>query len=83
VVVGAGYPGTGPFGQPDPGPDEAWAFATGMVDIRLGDPMIYPEEFWQALDRATNTVTFRGEQFAAVTHDGCCSFAVLIDLSRP
>lgn len=81
VVVGAGYPGTGPFGQPDPDPGTQWAFATGMVDIRLGEPMIYPDEFWQALDRSTNTVTFRGEQTAAVVHDGCCSFAVLVDVS--
>jgi hypothetical protein len=81
VVVGAGYPGTGPFGQPDPAPGTQWAFATGMVDVRLGEPMIYPETFAEALDRATNTVTFRGEQVAAANWDGCCSFAVLVDLS--
>lgn len=81
VIVGAGYPGTGPFGQPDPDDGEMWAFATGMVDVRLGEPMIYPETFSEALDRATNTVTFRGEQVAAANWDGCCSFAVLIDLS--
>jgi hypothetical protein len=83
VIVGAGYPGTGPFGQPAPSGTELWAFATGMVDVRLGDPMIYPQTFSEALDRHTNTVVFRGEQTAAVVHDGCCSFAVLIDYSLP
>lgn len=83
VVVGAGYPGTGPFGQPDPAPGTMWAFATGMVDVRLGEPMIYPETMAEALDRATNTVTFRGERVAAANWDGCCSFAVLVDLSIP
>jgi hypothetical protein len=81
VIVGAGYTGTGPFGQPAPAVGTAWAFATGMVDVRLGEPMIYPETLSEALDRATNTVTFRGEQVAATNWDGCCSFAVLVDLS--
>lgn len=85
IIVGAGYTGDGPFGQPaiDPDGTEAWAFATGQVDIRLGEPMIYPDEFWMALDRATNTVTFRGEQVASAVWDGCCSFAVLIDYALP
>lgn len=81
VIVGAGYPGTGPFGQPDPADGTQWAFATGPVDVRLGEPMIYPETMAEALDRATNTVTFRGERVAAANWDGCCSFAVLVDLS--
>jgi hypothetical protein len=83
VIVGAGYTGDGPFGQPAPSGTEMWAFATGQVDVRLGEPEVVPNEFWMALDRATNTVTFRGEQVASVVHDGCCSFAVLIDWSLP
>ena len=79
VVSGSGYTGTGPFGQPAPTGTQAWMFATGMVDVRLGEPMVYPEEFAHALDRATNTVTFRGEQVAAVSPDACCMFAVLVD----
>lgn len=79
VVSGSGYTGTGPFGQPDPTGSQAWMFATGMTDIRLGEPMIYPDEFAHAFDRATNTVTFRAEQTAAVSPDACCMFAVLVD----
>lgn len=83
VVCGNGYPRTGPFGSPFPADDEAWVFATGMVDVRLGEPMIYPETFAHAFDRATNTVTYRGEQVAAATHDACCTFAVLVNFTEP
>jgi hypothetical protein len=81
IIAGAGYQLNGPFGQPDPGTNQGWMFATGMVDVWLGAPRIYPEEFAHALDRATNTVTFRGEQTAVATHDACCTFAVLVDYS--
>lgn len=80
IVNGAGYPGTGPFGQPPPGPNEAWAYATGMVAVRLGATMLIPETFAEAFDRRTNTVTYRGEVTASAAHDGCCSFAVLVDI---
>jgi hypothetical protein len=80
IVAGTGYPGTGPMGQPPPGPNEVWAYATGMVNLRLGDPEIIPGSFKEALDRRTNTVEYRGEMTAAAVHDGCCSFAVLVDI---
>jgi len=80
VVSGAGYPGTGPIGQPPPGPNEVWAYATGMVAVRLGEVMLIPESFEEAFDRRTNTVTYRGEVTASAVYDGCCSFAVLVDV---
>ena len=84
VVSGAGYdPLVGPFAAVPPiGATEAWVYATGMVDVRLGEPMIYPETMAEALDRATNTVTYRGERTAAVNPDGCCMFAVLVDFEE-
>lgn len=84
VVAGAGYdPLVGPFAAvPAPAATEAWVYATGMVDVRLGEPMIYPETMAEALDRATNTVTYRGERTAAVNPDGCCMFAVLVDFEE-
>jgi hypothetical protein len=80
VVSGSGYPGTGPNGQPPPGPNEVWAYATGMVVVRLGPTLLLPETFSEAFDRRTNTVTYRGEISASAVHDGCCSFAVLVDV---
>jgi hypothetical protein len=80
IVGGTGYPGTGPLGQPPPGPNEVWAYATGMVNLRIGEPMLIPPTLDEALNRQTNDIEFRGEVTAAATHDGCCSFAVLVDL---
>jgi len=80
VVNGAGYPGTGPLGQPPPGPNEVWAYATGIVNVRLSDTNLIPPNFNEALDRATNTVNYKGEAEAMVYDDGCCRFAVLIDI---
>jgi hypothetical protein len=84
VIAGAGYdPLVGPFAAANELADtEAWVYATGMVDVRLGEPMIYPETMAEALDRATNTVTYRGERTAAVNPDGCCMFAVLVDFEE-
>jgi len=82
VVSGSGYPGTGPIGQPPPGVNEVWAYATGPVQVRMGEPELIPTKFEEALDRATNTVTYRGEVTAAVTDDLCCRFAVLVDLCQ-
>lgn len=80
IVNGSGYLGWGPVGQPLPAANTVWAYATGIVDIRMGEVEIYPKEFSEALDRATNTVTYRGEVTAAAAHDLCCTFAVLVDL---
>jgi hypothetical protein len=80
IISGSGYPGTGPLGQPTPGPNEAWAYATGLVHVKLGEPHIYPDTMSEALDRATNTVTVRAETTAVAVWDLCCSFAVLVDL---
>lgn len=81
VVIGSGYTGQGPYGQPDPDSGLVWAFATGPVSVYLDDPEVLPGSLVEALDRGTNTVRFRGERTAAAFHDGCCSFAVLVDLA--
>ena len=84
VVSGAGYdPLIGPFAAVPPiAATEAWVYATGMVDVRFGEPMLYPDTMAEALDRATNTVTYRGERTASVNPDGCCMFAVLVDFEE-
>lgn len=79
VVVGSGYTGQGPYGQPDPLPGQVWVFATGPVAVLLDDAEVFPKSLAEALDRQTNTVVFRGERTAAAFHNGCCSFAVLVD----
>lgn len=70
VVAGAGYDGSDPDGNtPDTG---AWAYATGMVDVRLG-PVGEPTE---SFDRAVNSLVYRVTRRAAATWDGCCAFGV-------
>ncbi len=82
IVNGTGYLGWGPTGQPIPSANTVWAFATGMVNVRIGEAEIYPDNINEALNRATNEVTFRGEVTAAAVFDPCCTFAVLIDLCQ-
>ena len=91
VIIGSGYTGQGPVGdpedddqadaQPDPAVGTSWIYATGPVAYRVGEPEVLPTQFFEAFDRATNTVTYRSERTAAVYHDGCCIFAVLVDYS--
>jgi hypothetical protein len=97
VVSGAGYPGTGPTiagAQAAPTGTQVWAFATGMVNWRLGQVRLYPNEQEMASELAQamrpkssgtahgwdNTVTYRAERPAATVWDPCCTAAVLIDL---
>jgi hypothetical protein len=78
VVAGTGYPGTGPTGQAAGGTQ--WAYATGMVQVRLGDVVVIPDTMAEALDRLSNTVNYRAERVAAASWDTCCHFAVEVSV---
>lgn len=82
IVAGGGYPGTGPNGHASATPpaDKVWAYATGMVQVRLGQPEVVPDNLAEALDRKTNLVLFRGERSASAAWSTCVSLAVLVDL---
>jgi len=80
IVNGAGYSGNGPLGQPSPPDGTVWAYATGPVDIRMGDKEMYPKDIAGALDRSTNTVVYRAERTASAVFDPCCTFAILVDV---
>lgn len=77
VVVGSGYDGTGPGGSARPA-GAAWAYATGMVEYRLGDPFLESSQLAEVLNRRQNTVTWYAKRTAVEQVDGCCSFAVLV-----
>lgn len=86
VVAGEGYDGSGP-GSRGAGPTAAptgatWAYATGRVDLRLEDTLVTPPEadVVAMLDRQVNDVQVFAQRRFAATHDGCCQFAVLIDV---
>jgi hypothetical protein len=81
LIAGAGYPGTGPGGAA-PAANKVWMYGSGSVQVRLGDKHFTPDTRSEATDRKTNEVTGRADRAAAVTTDGCCVFAVLVDLSQ-
>lgn len=83
VVAGAGYPGTGPSGDTHETPEDghSWAYATGMVDVRLTDVVVSPDKLAMALAPGTNEVTYRASRFAAVSFDPCSGpLAVYVNL---
>lgn len=71
VVPGAGYDGSGPDGPVGSG---AWAYATGMVDVRRG-PVLVTE----GIDHRANSIVYRAVRRAAATWDGCCAFGVHVE----
>ena len=83
VVAGAGYPGTGPTGASNATPEagHSWAYATGMVDVRLTNVVVSPDKLAMAIAPGTNEVTYRASRFAAVSFDPCSGpVAVYVNL---
>jgi hypothetical protein len=80
VIAGAGYTGSGPNGNVPSG-TQAWMYATGQVSARLGAVEVTPDDLSEATNTRINEVSFVADRFAAVTWDGCCHYAVLVDLS--
>lgn len=78
VVPGAGYDGSGTDGS-IPGSGQ-WVYASQLVQIRLSEIVVVPENLAQGVRRSDNTVEVRAEQMAAATFDPCCVFAILSDL---
>jgi hypothetical protein len=84
VVPGSGYDGSAPSGTPQVGVQ--WAYATGMVQIRLapvidiprtGDDRAYMRD---ATDRSVNTVRVVAERSVLVVWDPCCVIGVRVDV---
>jgi len=77
VVADAGYPGTAPSGSSSLNPNYEWAFATGMVDVRLDAVQFLrgPGSF----HRRTNTYELRAQRLGAAYFDPCCVLAVQVD----
>lgn len=79
VIVGAGYDGSGPDGAvPATG---TWMYATGPVSVLLGESEAVGANIAEQVDRSDNTWEARAQRGAAVTWDGCCAFAVHVDLA--
>jgi hypothetical protein len=83
VVVGSGYPGTGPAGNPSATPlaDQSWVYATGMIEYRMTDPRTEGSLPAEVVYRPQNLADFYVQRTVQLSLDGCCVFAVLVDLS--
>lgn len=80
VVPGAGYDGSGPNAADPIAPVDGaiWAYATGIVTLRLSPVEFIPGNLKEALNRSTNTIEVRAQRVAAPTID-CCVGAVSLD----
>lgn len=80
VVADAGYPGSGPNGEA--ATDAAtWAFATGLVVVRLGEVTVAPDDNRVAVNMRDNSALFVASRLASPAWDGCALAAASIDLS--
>lgn len=82
VVPGAGYDGSGPAGEDTPDASQAWAYATGPVEVRLDQPYLVPAQLKEAITFSPvsdNSITYRAEQNAVAYWDDTLHAAVLID----
>lgn len=83
VVSDPGYTGEGP-GVSEGDTGEAWAYATGMVDLRRGAIQRYPANggsIGDTLNRANNDFTAFAYRAAAATFDPCCHLGAKVDLT--
>lgn len=79
IAEGTGYIGAAPVPHGPPADGQDWAWVTGPVDIRRSQAIIYPGTVAEALDRSTNTITYRVERAYLATWDGVLQSAALID----
>jgi hypothetical protein len=80
VIPAAGYvPGATPDGEADPAGEEEWVYATNGIDVYTTAPEVLPGNVAEALDRSTNTLTYRVEAYALAVFDTTFKAAVLAD----
>jgi hypothetical protein len=77
VVTGPGYDGSSPSGVIDEDGTSAWAYGTGMVDVRLGRPRRL-----RYIDRSDNTIEVHAFRPFSVVWDGCCHLGINVNLAE-
>lgn len=79
VVVGHGYPGTGP-GNIAAAPGEAWIYATGPLVMARSDVIMVPDSVPEGVNRLINNITVRAERFYSIGFS-CALLAVRVSLT--
>lgn len=77
IVADPGYPGTGPGGT-DPTDPATWCYATGPVQVRLGEINTITSPISATINRQTNRREVWAERMFAASFDPCCLFAIQI-----
>jgi len=81
IVIGTGYDRRGPGDDSAPtSKTQSWIYATGPVFVHLGADELVTVTPDQAVDPKTNESTWVAERPASVHWDGCCHFAVKVDV---
>jgi len=80
VVTNTQAAGSNP---PDSTGETAWAFATGIVEVRRAGIVVVPDDLTQALDRQANLIEWRAERTVAAYWDGCVHAAARVNLCEP
>jgi len=78
VVIGAGYPGSGPANVAA-GAGTTWMFATGPVAVWESSVALVPDDLSQSIDRSINDITVYAEKYFAVGYS-CTSLAINVEL---
>ncbi|MGH9094438.1 MAG: hypothetical protein ACRDXE_04695 [Acidimicrobiales bacterium] len=82
ICPDAGYPGTGPAGQPNVDGSQ-WAYATLMPTVRRSPIEILPETFEEATDRSVNEIDWRSLRYATAVFPPGPLVAVQVNLPAP
>lgn len=81
VVADPGYDGSSPSGAA-PVAGTAWAYATGIVDIRLGPIEVIPAgDLGPGVTRTNNDFDVYAHRAFAATFDPCCLGGVLVNMA--
>ena len=79
VISGSGYIGADPIGKTASGATTEWAFATGLVQVRIAQ--VAEAAVVDVIDRDDNTIVIRAERYVLYDWDTALQVGVLIDWS--
>lgn len=80
IAAGVGYSGSAPTNAA-PSSNRLWMYATGLATVHLGPKAVVGDSQSAWVKASDNTLIIRAERFAAVVWDGCCHFAVEVDVT--
>lgn len=79
IAAGGGYIGADPVSEASPAAGQSWVFATGPVQVYIGETELSGDDINGTLDTSNNDVTFRAERYAVATWDTALQVGVLVD----